>query len=56
MRCQETKDSVGENVRTVSLVALDGVRGRRRRCCGREALANKEGEGTRYQETKHSMG
>ena len=38
------------------LAALDGGRGRRRRCCGREALRDKEGEGTRCQETKHSVG
>ena len=47
---------MGETVRIVRLAALDGGRGRRRRCCGREALRDKEGEGTRCQETKHFVG
>ena len=47
---------MGENVRIVKLAALDGGSGRLRRCCGREALRDKEGEGTRCQETKHSLG
>ena len=47
---------MGENVRIVRLVALYGGKGRHRRCCGREALREKEGEGTRYPETKHSVG
>ena len=46
-KCQETKHSIGENVRIMRLAALDGGRGRCRRCCGREALRDKEGEGTR---------
>ena len=56
MRCQETKHSMGENVRIVRHAALDGGRGSRRRCYGREALRDKEGEGTRCQETKSSVG
>ena len=55
-RCQETKHSVGENVRIVRFSALDGGRGLHHRCCGRESLRDKEGEGTRCQETKHSVG
>ena len=47
---------MGENVRNVRLAAVDGSRGRRRRCCGREAVRDKEGEGTRCQEAKHSVG
>ena len=47
---------MGENVRIVILVALDGDRGRRRRCCEREALRDKEREGTRCQRTEHSLG
>ena len=47
---------MGENVRIVRLAALDGGRGRHRRCCGRQALREKEGEGTRCQETKHTVG
>ena len=50
------KHSVGGNVRIVRLVALHGSRCRCRRCCGREAFRDKEGEGTRCQETKHSVG
>ena len=46
---------MGENVRIVRLVALDGGRSRLRRCCGREAVLVKKGEGTRFQETKHSV-
>ena len=38
------------------MAALDGGSGRRRRCCGKEALRDKEGKGTRFQETKHSIG
>ena len=38
------------------MAALDGRRGRRRRCCGREALRYKEWEGTRCKETKLSVG
>ena len=45
MRCQETKDSVAVNVRILRQAALDGERGRRRRCCGREDLRDKEGGG-----------
>ena len=48
-RSQETKHSLGENVRIVRLDALDGGKGRRCRCCGREALRDKEREGTRCQ-------
>ena len=47
MRCQETKHSVGENVRITRLAALDVGRGRCRRCCGGEALRDDEGEGIR---------
>ena len=47
---------MGENVRIVRLDVLDGGRGRRRRCCEREALRDKEREGTRCQEMKSSMG
>ena len=47
---------MGENLRIVRLVALEGGRGCLRRCCGREALRDKEGEGTRCQEMKHSVG
>ena len=56
------KHSVGENVRILRVAALDGGmatldgrRGRRRQCCGREALRDNEGEGTRCKETKPSV-
>ena len=55
-RSKETKHSVGENLRILRLVALEGGRGRLRRCCGREALRDKEGEETKCQETKHFVG
>ena len=42
---------MGENIRIVRLASLDSGRG-----CEREALSDKEGEGTRCQETKHSLG
>ena len=61
-RCQETKHSLGENVRVLRVAALDsgfaaldGRSGRHRQCCGREALRDNEGEGTRCKETKHSL-
>ena len=47
---------MGENVRIVRLAALDGGIGRRHRCCGREALRDKEGEGMRCQEKKTFCG
>ena len=37
------------------LAAHDGGRGCRRRGCGRKALRDKVGEGTRCQEVKHSV-
>ena len=61
-RCQETKHSLGENLRILRVAALDGCmaaldgrKGRRRQCCGRKALRDNEGEGTRCKETKHSL-
>ena len=50
------KHSMGENVRIVIMVALDGNRGHRCRCCGREDLQDKVGEGKRCKGTKHSLG
>ena len=47
---------MSENVIIVRLAALDGSRGHRRRCCEREALRHKEGEGTRLKDTKHYVG
>ena len=46
---------MGENVRIGRLATLDGSRSRLRRCWGREAVRDKKGEGTRCQETKHSV-
>ena len=47
---------MGENVRIARLDALDGGKGRHRRCFVREALRDKVGEGMRCLETKHYFG
>ena len=47
---------MGENLRIVRLASLDGGMGRCCQCWGRKAVRDKEGEGMRVQETKHSVG